>query len=903
MRFFCLLAAAAGLASAQCYLFTAPGVTYTMNISALTTVQNSSTLSNWIVQQQSTLTVGGQTLIAAPGPGNMSIEDSGGATVFQTAALQALTIPTWQVDIALVGLIDYLPKSPTASLPPLGSWQAQPPQLEYSIGGGGAIKLTITGIGTCSTGGGGSTSGVPGSTLGDPSAQQWCPVCGIVSDPIHLGTGNMFERETDYRTAGSNTLAFTRYYNGLTAGATLAKSLGSNWRSNYDRYLDLSASSVIAERPDGQQVTFTLTAGAWTTDTDIDLTLVNSGSTWILTDHGDMVETYKAVSASEALLQTIQARNGYTQTLLYNSNNQVTSVTDSFNRQLGFVYSNSLLQSVTTPDGLVVTCGFASSSGSNLLTSVSYSTTPATTKKYVYENSSLPSALTGIVDENGSRYMTWTYDSSGRALTSQSGAGADLTTIAYNDGDGSRTVTNPLGEQVLYKFSMLQGVPKAVEADRIAAAGISAATSTFTYDSNGYMASETDWNGNKTAFINDSRGEPIVINEAVGTALARSTAITYHPTFRLPVKIVTPGATVSLTYDSVGELLTATTTDTTTTTAPYATGGQTRTSTLTWANFLPASIQGPRTDVAQLTKFTYDPSGALTSITNALNQTVQITQHSPGGLPQTVVDANGVTTTYTYDARQRLVSVTRQTSAGALTNTLAYDAAGNLVSTAWPDASSFTNKFDAAHRLTGFTDSVGNSMAFTLDALGDRTQMAAVDGNGNTQFKRSGGYDALGRMLKIIGAANQTTTLAYDPDGNAVTLADPLNHVVQQSFDALNRKSKVTNPASGVSTIVYDAHDRPVSITDPNGATTTYTYDGFGDVIQQASPASGTTIFRVDAAGNVVQKVDGRGVVMNRTYDALNRVIAATFPGNPAENITYTYDQAGHGFGTAGSPR
>ena len=268
-------------------------------------------------------------------------------------------------------------------------------------------------------------------------------------------------------------------------------------------------------------MTFTLNAGAWTTDTDIDMTLVNSGSTWTLTDHGDTVETYKAVSATEALLQTIQARNGYTQTLLYNSNNQVTSVTDSFNRQLSFTYSNSLLQSVTTPDGLVVTYGLTSSGTSNLLTSVSYSTTPPTTKKYVYENSALPAALTGIVDENGSRYMTWTYDSSGRALTSQSGAGADLTTIAYNDGDGSRTVTNPLGEQVLYKFSTLQGVPKVVEADRIAGTSISAATSTFTYDSNGYMASETDWNGNKTAFINDLRGEPIVINEAVGTPLAK----------------------------------------------------------------------------------------------------------------------------------------------------------------------------------------------------------------------------------------------------------------------------------------------------------------------------------------------------------------------------------------------
>ena len=221
------------------------------------------------------------------------------------------------------------------------------------------------------------------------------------------------------------------------------------------------------------------------------------------------------------------------------------------------------------------------------------------------------------------------------------------------------------------------------------------------------------------------------------------------------------------------------------------------------------------------------------------------------------------------------------------------------MSTTWPDGSSFKNKFDPAHRLTGFADSLGNSLAFTLDALGDRTQVAAADGSGNTQFQRTGGYDALGRMLKTIGGAGQTTTVAYDPEGNAITLTDPLSHVMQQSFDALNRKIKVTDPANGVSSIVYDAHNRPVSITDPNGATTTYTYDGFGDLIQQASPASGTTIFRTDAAGNVVQRVDARGVVMNRAYDALNRVIAVTFPGNAAENITCTYDEPGHGFGVS----
>ena len=100
--------------------------------------------------------------------------------------------------------------------------------------------------------------------------------------------------------------------------------------------------------------------------------------------------------------------------------------------------------------------------------------------------------------------------------------------------------------------------------------------------------------------------------------------------------------TVTFTYDANGNLLTRTATGTTTTTVPYSTNGTSKTTTLTWgANFLLTSIKGPCTDVNATTSMSYDASGALTQITNALNQTTRITQHLPGGLPQTIVDATG----------------------------------------------------------------------------------------------------------------------------------------------------------------------------------------------------------------------------------------------------------------------
>ena len=54
---------------------------------------------------------------------------------------------------------------------------------------------------------------------------------------------------------------------------------------------------------------------------------------------------------------------------------------------------------------------------------------------------------------------------------------------------------------------------------------------------------------------------------------------------------------------------------------------------------------------------------------------------------------------------------------------------------------------------------------------------------------------------------------------------------------------------------------------------------------------------RYDADVNAIQRVDARGVVTNYTYDALDRIAAVSYPGGSGENVTFTYDQTGHGFG------
>ena len=275
-------------------------------------------------------------------------------------------------------------------------------------------------------------------------------------------------------------------------------------------------------------------------------------------------------------------------------------------------------------------------------------------------------------------------------------------------------------------------------------------------------------------------------------------------------------------------------------------------------------------------------------MTNALGQTTRITAHSGGGLPQTVIDPNGVTSTIAYDARQRLVSRTVQTGAGKLITSYAYDPAGNLIQTTLPDGSFLSSTFDSAHRPTRITDAVGAHVDYLLDALGNRTSATLSDATGTVTLMHTATFDALGRVLNDIGGGGQTTAYAWDNNDNAVAITDPLKHPAKRLIDPLNRIASVTDAAGAVTAIAYDAHDRPTSVTDANGGVTTYSYDGFGDVIQQVSPDSGKTIYRYDLGGNLIQRVDAAGMITNYAWDALDRIATTTYSGTLSSNLVVT---------------
>ena len=700
------------------------------------------------------------------------------------------------------------------------------------------------------------------------------------------------------------------------------------WRSEYDRKLsfETSGSTVTAVdmvTADGNPLHFVpsgsnwilaywdFSTAAWSSPrNDCYYSLTTDGTNWYLKNNTDSVDQYD----SSGVLQTISYRGGYVQTLTYDGSGNNTVVSDSLGRSITFAYSASgLVTSLTDPDGNITQFQYVDKSSSSTTNPLTYQTLavlqsvifPATsgtpTLTYLYEDTAYPNqtALTGITDENGHRYATWSYDSTtGRVLSQTLAGGADQVTLSYDDTHSTVTVTNALGKQFIYGTNAFQGVLQVASIAGQASTHTAAATTSYLYDSNGYVSQITDGNGNVNRYVHNSTGQETSRTEGYGSSVARTITTTWDSTWREPDQIVEPNVTTGFTYDTSGRLSQLKQTDTTTQSIPYSTNGQTRTWTFTYYTTtglvgLLDTVSGPLS--GETTTYAYNSSGFVNSITDPLGHVNHITSINGRGLPLTSVDPNGVTTNYTYNPRGWILSVTVNPGAAQSQTSLTYDLAGNITLVTLPDGATLTYAYDNAHRLTSITNNLGESITYTLNALGDRTSRVIKSSTGMITKQQTATFDELGRVMANIGAASQTTTHAYDFDNNEITTTDPRSKVYGHAFDALNRLYRQTDPDLDTTTTAYDAQNRPISVTDARSLVTTYVRDGFGDAIQQASPDTGTTVFWYDGNGAVTKQVDARSIETDYTNDLTGRVLTKTFPADSAENVTYTYDSTAGG--------
>ncbi|QHE97013.1 RHS repeat protein [Pseudomonas syringae pv. maculicola str. ES4326] len=304
-----------------------------------------------------------------------------------------------------------------------------------------------------------------------------------------------------------------------------------------------------------------------------------------------------------------------------------------------------------------------------------------------------------------------------------------------------------------------------------------------------------------------------------------------------------------------------------------------------------ARIDGARTDVDDITRYEYDAQGNLTTVTNALDQVYALASFDSYGNPQRVTDPNGVVTTLTYTPQGWLASLTVDLS----TTQYAYNEVGDLLQVTTADGNWVKYSYDDARRLVGVRNRLGESINYTLDPMDNRTAERTKDANGAVVHLQRRVFDELGRLIRVVGAGDQTQHYGYDLNDNQSSDTTPRNHKTQQAFDALNRVSKIVDPLQGVTALGYNSDDKVTKVVDPRGVTTLYTYDSLGNRISSKSPDGGTSTYAYDEANNLIRSTDARGVVTEYAYDALNRLTSKSYPATPALNIKFLYDQTADG--------
>jgi len=632
------------------------------------------------------------------------------------------------------------------------------------------------------------------------------------------------------------------------------------------------------------------------------------------------IETYDA----SGLLLQIEERDGYRLTLGYVSSSfgpQLTTATASDGRTLTFQYNaNGDLSRVLGPSQLTLEYVFTPEGN---LTHVSFVTpSGTTTRQFLYEDSRFANVVTGIVDEDGTRIQTYVYDERARVVSEERAGGANHSDFVYSD---EKTVHRRPGRaDVEYRHASKGNVRKlSGVSEGCASCGPQAESRA--YDPAGFLTEVTDFAGVTSNLTYNSRGLLTQTIEPIDQATDRTIQTDWHANFAVPTErriYDTPNGLVSKqawTYNARGQALTAKQIDPTTSAARTNTATYCEPANLTAGTCpllgLVTSVDGARTDLNDLTTYTYYPSddpscaaapttcphrkGDLWKVTNALGQITEILKYDGAGRPLMVLDANGVVTDFEYHPRGWLSArKVRGTDDASETDDqitrIDYFPTGLVQKITLPDGSATTYTYDAAHRLTDITDGEGNKLHYTLDNAGNRTQEDTLGHAGDLLRTLSRVYNQLGQLQTQKDAYAHATGFAYDANGNTGTVTDALNRVTDNDYDPLDRLTQTIQNVGGLNVTTrfqYDARDNLTAVIDPKNLTTGYTYNGLGDLTQLNSPDTGITSYTYDSAGNRQTQTDARGVTTSYTYDALNRLTYVSYP-NTALNVTYTYDVA-----------
>ncbi|WP_216636495.1 RHS repeat-associated core domain-containing protein [Endozoicomonas ascidiicola] len=627
--------------------------------------------------------------------------------------------------------------------------------------------------------------------------------------------------------------------------------------------------------------------------TTIDGETVNRSRIKSLTDYSGRKVTYGYNSANQ--LATINDVLGHEWTLHYNGTGRAafTGFTNAENQRTTFeVDSNGSLRSYRMADGVGASYRYQFNSSKDEHYVREESTTGAINETWFnrlgqvnrrkVNGDEVTSASVTLSDNSSDASRVGQYYT--RILKTKSAAATQSVTRQY------QSQAEPYVRQRQQQDS--RGASNKVEYDRMG--NITrrefpdGTVTTAKYNSQSRMIESVDVDGVKTLYAYDTRGNLTRMTEAAGTPLQRITNYTYNTQGKITA-VTWPGdATLTFTWDDLGNLATVTDPLGQTTAYQY-------------------DVLGNVTQITdardQVWSATYDNAGNLLSTTNPLGDTSQWQYDKAGrvikilspddaamnlelnasGLPTAIIDAASDRTEFTYDKGNRLT---------ALVDPLKHET---------------LNEYDSSGRLIKQIDGVGDQLRYEYD----QDRLTTFHQPGASQ---SFEYDKLGRIGKIIrrfGPDSEPTVLqlsrSYYRDDSLKAATDTNGNSTGYTYDLLDRLTTVTDAMGGTTRYRYDERGNLASVVDPQGAETRFEYNLRNELITEtkvgkAALASTHRRFAYDAVGNLITMTSPGGEQAVYTYDAANQLInEAYYPDAAARQDNRADYQADYQYNNIGA--
>ncbi len=764
----------------------------------------------------------------------------------------------------------------------------------------------------------------PGKTAGNNPA--------FGGKPVSLVSGmETFAPSTDITLGNIFPIRITRSYNSVTS---YDSPLGYGWAINYDKRLyTYPDGSVTVRRECGgkKRFTFQPPAGYVGQAGDTGTLVQNADGTFLYTDKngesekydsrgrlmnmadakGNSIEFYYELDVRSPLWGLLPANVNQTTALIVAYDYLLSRIEEKdasgalTNRYVLFHYDGSTgrLTNIVDSNGRTVNY---THDGIGNLTSVSG---PSGNSTYGY-NSSTGNHLLTSIDEGNGAYIN-TFDSYGRITKQTHGTGE--INFAYTIPFKKTTQTTLIKDG---SGNLLNTQTRTVEFDAkripLKVTDTFGNITSYVRDSNNWILKKgikdiATGTTTTTAYTYDAKGNELSRTEAQGKAVEKTTTYTYHPVFNGVLtetvqSVVNPAfvSVVTNSYDPAnGNLLSRDESGYLGDGTPYS-----YTTSYTYnANGKILTIDGPRTDVSDITTYGYDSTtGYLTSMTQPLIGATTYSNHDNFGNPQTVTDPNGNSTTYTYDANGRVETVKAPGDANptqyvyvAGSCGASCSGGGKIDHITLPEGNTIWYTYDAMGNLALIKDNANNTINYTYDSEDNKLTEQIKDAGNTLQKTLSYSYDALNRLYRITNPDTTYTQYTYDFRNSKKSAKDPRNNTTNYGYDELGRLKTVTQPGTVNTTYGYNTNNNLTSVTDANTNATTYKYDDKGRVYQVISPDTGTTTYTYDSAGNLTSKTDAKNVTIAYQYDALNRLTTIDFPADT--DIVYTYDTCVNGKG------